>query len=243
MLRKIWRVLRGVKRRTIWIMRPVYEKIGVGILSQPSLNEIDKKLSNYLNYTNGIFLEIGANDGFKQSNTYYLEKIKNWEGILIEAIPNLYLECVGKRKKSQVFNCICDEKSNSGKFKKINFAGLMSIVEGAMRSNKKEKEHIKRGIEIQNIEAHYSCKIECRTLDEVIEDSKYSNFDFMSIDVEGGELSVLKGLSLSKYAPKYLLVEAWDHDRQEIINYLKPFYKIEAKFSQRDIFFKRNDLS
>ena len=44
---------------------------------KPALNGLDNKLEGYLNYKNGFFIEAGANDGYSQSNTNYLEKKKN----------------------------------------------------------------------------------------------------------------------------------------------------------------------
>ena len=41
-----------------------------------ALNGLDKKLEKYLNYNNGFFIELGANDGITQSNTYFYEKKK-----------------------------------------------------------------------------------------------------------------------------------------------------------------------
>ena len=51
-----------------------------------ALNYIDDKLEKYLDFRNGFFVEAGAYDGVDQSNTYYLEKEKGWNGILIEPI-------------------------------------------------------------------------------------------------------------------------------------------------------------
>jgi hypothetical protein len=34
-------------------------------------NNLDKKLLKYLNYQNGFFFDIGANDGVNQSTTWY----------------------------------------------------------------------------------------------------------------------------------------------------------------------------
>jgi hypothetical protein len=51
------------------------------------LNKIDKDLIKYIKYKNGFYIELGANDGISQSNTLFLEKYKNWSGILIEPNP------------------------------------------------------------------------------------------------------------------------------------------------------------
>ena len=57
-----------------------------------ALNNLDKKLLQYINYKNGFYIECGANDGVDQSNTWHFEKFKNWHGILIEAHPEI-AEC------------------------------------------------------------------------------------------------------------------------------------------------------
>ena len=50
------------------------------------LHEIDKLMLEFINYDNGFFIEVGANDGINQSNTLHFERFKRWKGILIE--PN-----------------------------------------------------------------------------------------------------------------------------------------------------------
>ena len=62
---------------------------------KPSLNALDDKLAQYLDFNNGYFVEAGANDGFKQSNTFYLENARGWKGALIEPIPELYQSANG----------------------------------------------------------------------------------------------------------------------------------------------------
>ena len=49
-----------------------------------SLNELDIKLSKHLDFDKGVFVEAAANDGIRQSNTYYLEACRGWTGILVE---------------------------------------------------------------------------------------------------------------------------------------------------------------
>ena len=54
--------------------------------------------------------------------------------------------------------------------------------------------------------------IKTLTLNNIIENSKFKNrqIDYVSIDVEGYELNVLKGFDLNKYKPKALSIEYID---------------------------------
>ena len=38
-----------------------------------AINQLDKQLEQYVNYDNGFFVELGANDGISQSNSLYFE--------------------------------------------------------------------------------------------------------------------------------------------------------------------------
>ena len=55
-------------------------------------------------------------------------------------------------------------------------------------------------------------KIKTTTLNNVLDESIYksSNIDFLSIDVEGSELSVLKNFNFHKFKPKVIVVEYLD---------------------------------
>ena len=69
-----------------------------------ALNDIDKFLREFLPFENGVYLEVGANNGISQSNTILLERRFNWSGLLIEPVPRLFRQCRRARKRSTVVN-------------------------------------------------------------------------------------------------------------------------------------------
>jgi FkbM family methyltransferase len=176
---------------------------------RPSLNDLDKKIEKYINYKYGFFIEAGANDGYSQSNTYYLEKKRGWTGILIEGIPELYQKCKSQRSKSKVFNCALVSNDFTKPTITMHYAHLMSFVDGALKTREEQHKHFKNGMDVQKLEKSYSIEVPARTLESILDEiPNFQNIDLLSLDVEGYELNALKGLNLSKYRPKYILIEA-----------------------------------
>ena len=63
--------------------------------------------------------------------------------------------------------------------------------------------------------------------------------DFFSLDVEGMELEVLKGINHKEYRFKYLLIEVRNFDR--VNNFLiKNNYILLNKFTKKDYLYKYN---
>ena len=73
----------------------LFEAFGSKRYSSPGLRGLDQKVFQYLPTEPGVFLEIGANDGFSQSNTYYLERVLGWRGVLRRSASTT--SCIGGR--------------------------------------------------------------------------------------------------------------------------------------------------
>lgn len=190
-------------RRFKVIKKAIYKK------SKPSLNGIDEKLSKYLDFDQGFFIEAGANDGHTQSNTYYLENKLGWQGLLVEGIPELFKKCKKLRKNSVVKNCALVSTEFEETAVTMHYANLMSVVEGALKNERDQCKHISAGVDVQKLEGSYSVQVPARTLGSLLDELPApADIDFFSLDVEGYELQVLQGLNIAKHRPKFILVEA-----------------------------------
>ncbi|MEO2049548.1 MAG: FkbM family methyltransferase [Pirellulales bacterium] len=205
---------------------------------RPSLNNLDQKLEKYLNFRDGFFIEAGANDGYLQSNTYFLEKERDWRGVLVEGIPELYQRCVLERPNATVYYSALVSSDFQQATVTMHYAHLMSVVEGSLKTAEQQDEHLQAGVDIQHLDGSYSIDVPAQTLESILDNTQdLPEIDFFSLDVEGYELNVLKGLNLSKYRPKYLLVEARFFD--EVNAFLEQHhYELVEKMSVHDYLYR-----
>lgn len=71
----------------------------------------DKAIDFALNKKqNGVFLDIGAHDGVSLSNTFFFERNRNWTGLCIEPIPEVFALLQSNRHCSVKNCCILDEE-------------------------------------------------------------------------------------------------------------------------------------
>jgi FkbM family methyltransferase len=163
-------------------------------------NEDKIILEKYINQNHnndGTFLELGALDGIKFSNTYYFEKNLNFSGVLIEANPNDYIKLKNNRKKCECFNAaITDEKIDY-----IDFGVPNSCAseQGGIVKTHRVKDSIKN-----------TFKVKTMRLDNILNQYNITYLDFISLDVEGGELEVLKTLNFN--LPIYLMCIELDNN-------------------------------
>jgi FkbM family methyltransferase len=208
---------------------------------RPSLNDLDRKLSKYLDFRGGFFIEAGANDGYSQSNTYFLETRLGWRGVLVEGIPELFEKCRQLRTNSKTYNCALVSPDFPDPTITMHFAGLMSVVEGSMKSQEAQDAHVHAGLDVQNLAGSYSVEVPARTLASILENlPEARSIDLFSLDVEGHELEVLKGLDPSRFRPRFILVEARFFD--EVNEFLAGHdYEIVEQLSHHDYLYRARE--
>jgi FkbM family methyltransferase len=131
---------------------------------------------------NGFFLDVGANDGININNTYFLEKELGWNGICIEADPNIFKNLIVNRK------CSCINVAISNDSKRIHF--------------------LPDGLSGREFDSPTSIKIHTKTLKEVLDGNNSPKIiDYLSLDIEGMELKALEGFPFDEYKIITLTVE------------------------------------
>ena len=203
------------------------------------LHGMDEKLEKYLSFRDGFFVELGANDGVTQSNTYFLEKRRGWKGVLIEPSLNLFISCTKNRSDRNSFFCnACVPFSYRNEFVRIDYAKLRSVSSSLENDLESVDEFTAEGRSFLGpSQGNISFGAEAKPLSRILDEAgSPKSIDFLSLDVEGAELEVLKGIDFDKYCIKYMLVECRDLER--LSNFLaQKNYLLVDKLSYHDYLF------
>ncbi|MFC3561739.1 FkbM family methyltransferase [Pedobacter jamesrossensis] len=185
----------------------------------------------------GFYIDIGAHHPFKYSNTAHFYEM-GWRGINIEPMPNAIDLFEKYRKHDTNLNIGIGEKND-----KLTF---YCFDEPALNSFSKELSEERNNTTKYKIEETKEIFVYplAEILDKHIEPGQH--IDFMSVDVEGLDLQVLKSNNWDKYKPEFILAEDiidfFDLKKSEVYNFLiDKNYKMVAK-TQRTMIFKFNSI-
>ena len=168
---------------------------------------------------NGIIIEVGAFDGVHLSNSFSLEQ-KGWKSINIEPTPEVFKVLEKNRPNSKNINCAI---VGSEKIKEIDF---YSEEIGVLSGCSYDEEDIKRRYKNRGLDytPPKQIKVKANTLNLIFKNENITSIDIISIDVEGFELEVLKGLDLNNYNVGLFIIEANNNiQKNEILNFFKNF--------------------
>lgn len=219
------------------IRRRTLESLGSRRLSYPALHEMDRKLDAIIDRDGGVFIEAGANDGYTQSNTYHLERFREWTGLLVEPMPELAAQARRNRPAAEVFECALVPFGHDGDRVEMDFGGLFSTVRGGSADG---EEWARLGV-LLGWDDHRVERVPARALSDLIEAAGIEEIDLLSLDVEGYEPQALRGLDLARHAPRWILVEMHDLEdgRAAIGEILGDRYVEHSLLSPLDVLYRR----
>jgi FkbM family methyltransferase len=150
----------------------------------------------FCNVSNGVYIDIGANNPFVQSNTHFLYS-KGWHGVNIDALPGSMTDF--KKIRPRDINI---EVAISDNETELNYYMFDSSFYNTFSD--KDIEKIKEVTKLTSIK-----KIKTIKLEKLLDSLNFKEIDFMSIDVEGLDFEVLKSNNWSKYRPKVIVTETF----------------------------------
>jgi FkbM family methyltransferase len=151
----------------------------------------------------GLFVEIGAFDGYTWSNTYGLAEL-GWHGILVEPQPDQYAKLVELyRDNPRVITENCAVGNRMGKVDLFYGGSIATILpEMVDLYHKMDQFHF------VGLSKDKKVEVDLITLDHLMEKRQVrEGFELLVIDVEGSEMDVLSGFSIEKYLPQMMIVE------------------------------------
>lgn len=150
-------------------------------------NEQDIILS-YFSGKNGVFLDIGANDGVTLSNTYALQ-LAGWNGVLVEPSEEAFNR-IPKNKAVQKFNVAIGTHDGTGTF--YEMGNHLNRGDVSLLSTIKKTE-LKRwqGVEFKE---RFT---EVWTYQTLLRHCAWKRFDFISIDAEGIDYEILEQININ----------------------------------------------
>lgn len=157
-------------------------------------------ISPYLleNKQKGVFVDVGCNEPVRFSNTFSFY-LQGWTGINIDANKELIRKCKRIRKKDI---SICAAVSDSEKevtFHKSKESAVSTI----------DLERLKEWEKLWTFDQSDRETVKTQTLTSIL-DQHFKpglKIDLLSVDVEGHDFEVIKGLDFNKYRPKVIIIE------------------------------------
>lgn len=136
--------------------------------------------------TGGTFVDVGGYDGVTGSNTVFFEKWRGWTGVLVEPVA-ANLERAKAARSCPCLGYAVADKEGTAEFITVTegftqMSGLSGSYDEAMlkrvRENPRHKEN--------------TIEVPTKRLTTIFAEAGIEHPDFVSLDIEGGELSVLQ---------------------------------------------------
>lgn len=164
----------------------------------------DKRVLEYFNFKkNGFYVEIGVHDGEHISNTFAMDTLFNWKGVAIDPfMRNMH------NRTCKMFKVALASKPG-----KATFCGIGETIGGLEEFVTSEK-HNKMWINYTR--KFPKSQVDVRTPKDVFQEAKVPNIiDFISLDVEGAEMDILKAFPFDEYKVGIWVIETNNDKRKE----------------------------
>jgi len=140
----------------------------------------------------GTYVDVGCYHPRKHSNTYLFYK-RGWRGLLIDIEPAKIIACrIIRPRDKAVLAAVSDTSGTRTVYAPKRFSVMASLSQ--VHPDFKPIGQIRTATLTELLDEHLPNK----------------HIDLLSIDVEGHDMQVLRGLDFGKYQPDMIVVESWE---------------------------------
>lgn len=190
------------------------QAIGVDgdVLALPSLAQIAQDqwvIAMLKGKRAGSFVEFGSTDGVELSNTFALESMFGWSGVCVEPNPAYFEKLVTNRAALCLNNA-----AMAGPEREVEFvaAGVLGTVVDYVGSDHYTADR-KRIVETEGV-----LKVRTMEPNAIMAAAGEGAPDYVSLDVEGAELDILRAIDLDRYdAALWTIEHNFVDDKREAV--------------------------
>ena len=160
----------------------------------------DRILASLLPREPGYYVDVGANDPCRFSNTFSLYK-RGWHGLTIDANPDLVAQHARIRPRDEAVCAAVADAEVDVEFTEFEDDAYSSldpetVAEWSKHTKVAKRRTVRTQLLTKLLEAH----------------AAPPRFELLSIDVEGHDLAALRGLDLDRFRPGVVVIEIHDLD-------------------------------
>jgi FkbM family methyltransferase len=144
----------------------------------------------------GTFMDVGACYPTIHNNTYFFY-LRGWRGVNVEPLPWLRPQFDEKRPEDLNLSVAAGEAQGEMPFFEVTRSGGLSTLSKEIADGYRAQGH--------EVIEH---RIPVRTVAALVEEHAIAPPDFLSIDAEGTETQVIRGLPLAHWRPRVIVVES-----------------------------------
>ncbi len=180
--------------------------------------------------TGGYFLDSGASDGRKGSNTWLLENVYGWSGICVEPNHEYFLQLRANRA------CICLDCCLYVQEGAVEFLEAAGVYGGIIDEYDPTHLQFTRQVLVRSWPEGApppTVRKHARTIRSVLRSASAPRIiDYWSLDTEGSELALLRSFPFDEYQVRVLTVE---HNNRPVREQIWGFLRTRGYARARDL--------
>lgn len=141
----------------------------------------------------GTFVDVGGYDGVMGSNTLFFEMFRGWSGVLVEPVPAQRVAAEAVRRCPCLPYAVAATDGDAEFLEVVEgytqMSGLAGNYDPAMLTRvRQDPRHKERSVQVQT-----------RSLSRILTEAGMPHPDFVSLDIEGGEVAALAAFPFGQH--------------------------------------------